>query len=314
VTERTAAPSAAPGRAAGFSVIEMLVAMGILLAVMAGAMSAMLQFTNSQTVANNRSAMHAGVRSATELLQQEVGQAGRVSLAGSVTLTGSVAGPGSATVGVSSTANMFVGEKLVVDTGDNQESVAITAISSGQITGVFAKAHNPDVPVIVLGGFDSGVVPTNYINALGNNVGSTGGVLKLYGDVNGDGQIMYVEYICDTVGGNLYRRMMPFDATSKPALTVSQVLLDNIEANPGGTPCFTYQQKTVEGVTYVLDVAISLTSRTQFRDRVTRDFQRETKALLNVSPRNVFDVWQLASMGIHTRVQPMPPSVALLLP
>jgi hypothetical protein len=32
-----------------------------------------------------------------------------------------------------------------------------------------------------------------------------------------------------------------------------------------------------------------------------------------VSPRNVFHVWQLASLGITNRVQPMPASVAALL-
>ena len=34
--------------------------------------------------------MHSGIRGATELLQQEVGQAGRVSLPGTVTLTAAV--------------------------------------------------------------------------------------------------------------------------------------------------------------------------------------------------------------------------------
>jgi len=40
----------------------------------------------------------------------------------------------------------------------------------------------------------------------------------------------------------------------------------------------------------------------------------ETKALLNVSPRNVFNVWQLAGLGVTNRVQPIPPSVQALLP
>ena len=40
----------------------------------------------------------------------------------------------------------------------------------------------------------------------------------------------------------------------------------------------------------------------------------ETKALLNVSPRNVFNVWQLASAGVAERIQPMPPTVTALLP
>ena len=49
-------------------------------------------------------------------------------------------------------------------------------------------------------------------------------------------------------------------------------------------------------------------------DPVTKQFQTETKALLNVSPRNVFHAWTLASLGRAERIQPMPPTVTLLLP
>ena len=35
---------------------------------------------------------------------------------------------------------------------------------------------------------------------------------------------------------------------------------------------------------------------------------------MNVAPRNVFNVWQLASAGVIERVQPMPPTVTALLP
>ena len=42
-------------------------------------------------------------------------------------------------------------------------------------------------------------------------------------------------------------------------------------------------------------------------------YQTETKALLNVSPRNVFNVWQLAGLGINNRVQPLPATVTTLI-
>ena len=284
--------------------------MGVVMVISGGVMTALLQFSNTQATVYNRSTMHAGVRSATELLQQEVGQAGRVTLPGLGTIrtASAVNATGAGTVTVTSGLGIFVGEKLVIDTGDSEETVTVTAVGTDQFTANFRQMHAVDVPVIVLGGFASGVVPSTMAN------GSTGTVLKIYGDINGDGSMVYVEYTCDTVGGNLYRNVMPFTATSKPTLTVSNVLLDNVLANPGGTPCFTYQEKTVGSSTYVLDVAISLTTRTQFWDKVMRSYQTETKALLNVSPRNVFNAWLLASMGATTRVQPMPPSVTALLP
>ena len=61
-------------------------------------------------------------------------------------------------------------------------------------------------------------------------------------------------------------------------------------------------------------MAVTLTVQTQRRDPVTNQFQTETAALLNISPRNVFDVWELASIGESSRVQPMPGTVQSLLP
>ena len=39
-----------------------------------------------------------------------------------------------------------------------------------------------------------------------------------------------------------------------------------------------------------------------------------TKALLNVAPRNVFNVWQVASLTYMDRIEPLPASVVALLP
>jgi hypothetical protein len=107
---------------------------------------------------------------------------------------------------------------------------------------------------------------------------------------------------------------MDFDAAAKPPLTVGQVLLDNVLANPDGTDCFTYQEQTVGGQPFVVQVAITLTVETEDPDPITGLFQTETKALLNVSPRNVFHVWQLQSLNIGNRVQVTPPTVTALLP
>ena len=92
------------------------------------------------------------------------------------------------------------------------------------------------------------------------------------------------------------------------------ILLPNIRPNPDGTPCFTYQEKAVGTDTYVVNVAVTLTVQTELQDPNTNQFQLETKALLNVSPRNVFEVWQMASIGTSNRIQPMPASVSNLLP
>lgn len=327
----------------GFSLAEMLVAMAIMLMISGAAMSALLRLTAAQATIWNRTQMHSGIRGATEVLQQEVGQAGRIALpmtSAGVPYTVTLGGPvtaGTQTVTINSTmpsgpdrtSGMFIGQKLVIDTGADpvtaiQETVTVTALTSTTITATFANPHASGVPVLALGAFGTGIVPpaaspTAYAPGTVTYTyanGSDGSILKLYGDINADGNMVYIEYTCDTTGHNLYRNMMAWNlaAASKPALAASQVLLSNIIANPGGTPCFTYQTAVVGGNVYVTDVAITLTVETQLIDPVTKQKQTETKALLNVSPRNTFNAWQMASLGIVNRLQPMPPSIAALLP
>ena len=310
---------------AGFSLVELMFAVTIFLIISSVVTQALLHMINHQRTTWNRTQMHAGVRSATELLQQEIGQAGRISLPYTTTLGGAVNADAAVaqTVGVrqvinsatvASVSGMFVGEQLTIDAGSSQETVTVTAVSTigRTISGVFTIAHAATAPIMVLGGFASGIVPL----APGFANGSSATVLKLYGDINGDGNMQYAEYTCDTAGGKLYRNVMAFDAAVKVAPTSSQILLGNILPNPDGTSCFSYEPNplpVVNGATYVLDVAITLTVQTQAKDPITNLFQQETKALLNVSPRNVFNVWQLASAGVANRVQPMPPTVTSLL-
>src|SRR3954454_15452833 len=116
---------------AGFSLAEMIVATGLLLVISSIVTSALLQMTNQQQTIWNRTEMHSGVRGATELLQQEVGQAGRVTLPGGtgavaltlpiVTAPGTLCTLGKPTPGiygvpvtatVASTIGMFDGEWL----------------------------------------------------------------------------------------------------------------------------------------------------------------------------------------------------------
>jgi type II secretory pathway pseudopilin PulG len=303
-------------RQAGFTMLELLASMFIMVVAGGIVVGSLIGMTKAQGTISNRTEMHSSIRSATELLEQEIGQAGGIALPGNATLAAAIAAAGSQAVTISSTASgnstsgIFVNEQLSIDTGANQETVTVTAVTSSQITASFTLAHSTGVSVAPLGGFSGGIVPPSVTN------GSTGSVLKIFGNINGDGNMVYVEYTCDTTGGNLYRNSMPYDAahSAKPALSSGLVLLPNILANPGNAACFTYQTKTVGGTDYIVDVAVTLTAQTQAVDPQTGFFQQETKALLNVSPRNVFEVWNSASLGLSNRIQPVPASVTSLLP
>jgi type II secretory pathway pseudopilin PulG len=297
----------------GFTVLELVIAVAIMMVISGLMLQGVVDMTRANQDQSNRSEMHAGIRNATALLQQEVGQAGRLSFPTPVTLGTAVGAPGTMWVTVApSTTSMFVGMRLLVGQGNTEEIIEVTGINGNQIQATFGGLHGTGSRMMPAGGFAAGIVPTTMVN------GSTASVLKILGDVNGDGTVVYVEYTCDWAAGQLFRNMMPFTAASKPAVTVEQILMDNLLPNPpdpDGTvpPCFSYQEHTISGITYVVNVAIMTTVRTQDRHPITGQFMVVTKALLNVAPRNVFHSWQTASLGFPDRIQPLPASVVNLL-
>lgn len=323
----------------GFTLTELLIAMTVMLLISGAATTALLKMSTTQSTIWNRTQMHSGIRGATEVLQQEVGQAGRIATPNSLTMGAVLAGTGqsatlscvgSCATGTTALSGIFIGEKLTVDAGCSdtlspctslQETVQVTGLNTttNTITADFANPHpSGSAPVQALGGFAYGIVPPSSVVTNG----STATVLKMFGDINADGNMVYIEYTCDTTGGNLYRNSMAYDTGTKSAATASQILLSNIQVNPNGTDCFTYQTSTavvtIAGVdtvvTFVTDVAVTLTVKTQLIDPVTKSYQTETKALLNVSPRNVFSTWELASLSNQDdRVQLIPATVTNLL-
>jgi type II secretory pathway pseudopilin PulG len=330
---------------AGFTLAEMMIATGLLLVISGIVTTALMQMTNHQQTIWNRTEMHSGVRGATELLQQEVGQAGRVALPVPISIANSpvTTVPANPTACTDADTILTSVTGLWFDTGtntavtltfldgDNAETVKLTDLdqASKTVTGCFWKNHAIGTPVAVVGAFANGIIPkTGVLN------GSTDNKLKMFGDINGDGNMVYIEYYCDngdpgTDGThNLYRNVIKFDWDllvdgAKPTtVTNSKILLSNVYSNPPdgaiARPCFQYQETplTVQGTTFtfVLDVAVTLTVQTQSLDPVTKLYQTETKALLNVSPRNVFFAWELAGIGYTDRIQSTPATVTALLP
>lgn len=370
---------------AGFTLMETMVALVILLAVSAIVMSGMMQMVKTQGTITNRTEMHTSVRSATELLEQEIGQAGKLSLptppAGTAWVmqtaitAGMFGGKPDVPVNVLNvTFNvldttpagnqvpvLFEGEWINVDTGLNKEAVQLTCPAgpglcpnpSNVWNATFSYTHTPiaipgtgtvGVPISAPGAFSTGIIPpaagvmptppagyAGYpvwpVNAPGQ--GSSGTVLKLFGDVNGDGHMVYVEYTCvpgtPNNPGFLYRNQVNFwNLPAVPPLDPSMIVLNGVLVNPpspngAAVPCFTYQLQTREGalaaqkdMAFVTDVAVTLTVQTSNPDPQVPlingqpNYQTETKALLNVSPRNVFNAYEFATLDYLNRVQPTP--------
>ena len=314
----------------GFSLLETMVSLGVLFAVGSIVLSGMGQLLRTQGSIANRTEMHSSVRSATELLQQEIGQAGRMALGtptANVTLAANVLSAAGATAfSLNYTGTLaptlYLGEALTVDVGANQETVTLATGVNAAGTAIFQLPHAAGAPVSALGAFATGIVPpaaapTSYTN------GSTPTVLKLYGDINGDGNMVYVEYTCApgtaAAPGFLYRNQMSITQVGKPAVDNTMILLNNVLPNPNDNngnvvPCFGYQVHPLGNSFCVTDIAVTLTVQTQNKDLQTQVFQQETKALLNVAPRNIVEVYDTANLVDSTRAQAMPATVTALLP
>ena len=122
----------------GFSLIELMVAMAIMLLISGAAITALLKMSTTQATIWNRTQMHSGIRGATEVLQQEVGQAGRVALPNAVklhsgfskgtSLTEQLDCVGSCASGTTAVSGIYgrnggavgTGEYLTIDTGSSQ--------------------------------------------------------------------------------------------------------------------------------------------------------------------------------------------------
>src|SRR5215468_7936525 len=205
---------------AGFTLAEMLVATGILLVVSSIVTSALLQMTHQQQTIWNRTEMHSGVRGATELMQQEVGQAGRVGVPLDIVLQGSTPNPAptncdpahpdvsasvpiavSSTKGLWATAGTAPASYAVISTldGDNWEETPLWQVITnpdgvtGTISACFSKVHAAGTKVQVLGTFGNGIIPPAPGVVAGFARipnGSTATVLKMFGDINGDGNMV----------------------------------------------------------------------------------------------------------------------------
>lgn len=287
----------------GVSLLELIGSMAIMLIISGGVFSALSFYQKNYQRAQLTVDMHDTLRGAVGLMAQEIGQAGLLSSTSTQVTTLGAAASGSATaqsVAFNSASNIFVGEKLLVDTASNQELVSVTAVSSNNVTAIFQRNHNAGAAVNALGLFPQGILST-----------STANQLQLVGDINGDGTLVYVEYNCNNQApgpGTLTRSITPINAASK---NPSSILLDAIMPNPGGTPCFQYPSPlpTAAGFTFVPQVAVTLTAQSSSLDPVTGTYLTITKQALNLVPRNVQMGLTMANGGVTTTLQPAPPSV-----
>jgi prepilin-type N-terminal cleavage/methylation domain-containing protein len=291
----------------GFSLLEMLISVVILLIVSGAALYALTYYQRSYGSTQLRADMHMGVRAALELMAQEVNQAGLLPFGPPRQLSAAVSAcpspcstppPVQVTAGgVPNVSSIFVNEKLTIDTGSNQEDVTVTGVNTAtsQITAVFTKAHPANAPVNAFGLFPQGIRSTS------PNVSSST-LLKIFGDINGDNTLTYVEYDCS--GSTLTRTewQIPSSGGARVFVRTGVLVKDVIP-----TPCFQYTTASAAGFNFVTSVTVTLSVQTADKDPFTKQRVSMTKSSLNLSPRNLLTGLDLAQAGFTGRLQPIPP-------
>src|SRR5882724_9397565 len=89
---------------AGLSLLELMASLFVTIIAGGVVVGALIGMTKTQGTISNRTEMHSSIRSATELLEQEIGQAGSIGLPGNVTVHAAIAATGSQAVTVDTSA------------------------------------------------------------------------------------------------------------------------------------------------------------------------------------------------------------------
>jgi len=201
----------------GFSIVEMLVAFGITTVILAAATLLMSRLQETYGAQQRVGGANETGRTAMELLALDIGQAG---FPGTVStwISQSITASGTAqAVTMTSMAGIYVGRVVTVDRGSNAEAVRIvsctttstaqngcTSGGSNTLTGVFKLPHadntttglaSPTTAVPVTGSFNP--FPEGVLFDLADTAGtfsSTQSILRLIGDLRGDGSLRYIEY------------------------------------------------------------------------------------------------------------------------
>jgi Tfp pilus assembly protein PilW len=253
-------------RDSGFSLIEMLVCLLILIPIMGAAVGFFSIGINQHTTEQSAIEMNQDARSGLEIMTMELAQAGSHDSSGVLSTSSSAAIAASASaqnVSVASTTGFTIGDYVTVDNGTSQESVQIASIGSGTIRGVFRTAHAAGTPIRLFAlPYMKGVIPPA---GLGSNSSATVTTIRFFGDINGDGTLNYVEYAYDSTAAQITRSMTPITAG---ALNSALPIISKIKANSAQFVLYTDGQGIITSATIKLTVQDTVTTVSKKQETV----------------------------------------------
>lgn len=245
----------------GFSLIELLVSLAILVPLMGAVVTLFSDGVNQHSAEQSSSAMNQEARCGLEMMTLEVAQAGSHRDASTTTTSAITASASTQSPSLASSSGFTVGDYVDIDTGTNKETVQVTAVGSNSISAIFRTAHASGVPVRLFAlPYLTGVIPPA---GLGANSSATTTRLKFFGDVNADGTLYYLEYDYDSANAQITRSMTPITQGSKNA---AQPLVGNIKPNSVQFTLYTDSQSVVTSVSLTLTALNTVKSGSQYQE------------------------------------------------
>jgi len=236
----------------GYSILEMLIALCIFLPLMIGA--SQLFEVGVKQHGSEQSSLEVNMDATIgfNMMVMEIAQAGSHSDV-STTINQGAGVTGIATaqsVTVASAVGFNVDDYIdVVDSDGNRESIVITAIGENTITASFLRDYNEgdDIRLFAQPYKEGVIAPTTLIADSSTNVTT----LQFFGDIYGDGNLYYVEYVYDSENAQITRSITRSDETTKEAAVP---LIANVKANSAQFTLHTDDQAVITSVTVSLTV------------------------------------------------------------
>jgi Tfp pilus assembly protein PilW len=233
----------------GFTIAEMLVSLLILVPLIGAVVGLFSVAVNQHGSEQSSVEANQDARSGLEMMTMEIAQAGSHGDRSTTTTSAITASIDPQAVSVASSSGFTIGDYVDLDSGANKEIVEVTAVGTDSISGVSRIAHAASAPIRLFAlPYLTGVIPPA---GLGADSSATVTRLKFFGDIDGDGNVYYVEYDYDKANAQITRSMTPItQASMNPALP----LVRNVKSDSVQFTLYTDSQNVVTSVSLALTV------------------------------------------------------------
>jgi type II secretory pathway pseudopilin PulG len=227
----------------GFTLMELLVVLVILIPVLGAVVGVFSVAVNQHASEQSSIEANQDARGGLEMMTLEIAQAGAHGDRSTATTFAMAASTVEQAASVTSSSGFTIGDYADVGTGAENEIVKVTAVNTGSISGIFRVGHAAGAPVRLFAQpYLTGVISSA---GLGADSSATTTRLKIFGDMNDDADVYYVEYDYDSANAQITRSITPITQAN---LNPSLPLVRNVKPNSVQFTLYTDSQSVVTSV------------------------------------------------------------------